>query len=696
MRTSSDTTILRNLLCIGLLLIAASATGQVKHRIILLADGQKDSIVLRWAPTTPLAWQQGNADGYIVERFTISRNGELLTQPEPERRLLSPQPIKPLPDNQWQAIVDKNEYAEAVQGLIYEASEAPTDDSWASIMERRQEQEQRYGFALFLCDIYPDVANAAALRWVDRDVKPGEQYAYRIRLANVLEGMDFEPTTVVLTANDAFKTPLITRIQARFLDRQVDLSWPIQDHKGFYTGYYIERSTDSINFVSLTELPVPPMSEDEDPIETYYTDSIPENGTTYYYRIRGFTPFATLSQPSPVVSGKGQRIFEARPVVDTAYVMPDNSVKVRWSLDPMCYPVVKEVAVYCSQFHDGPYERVNAQTLPATANETTDKPREWLNSYYRVHAYGNQPDLVAVSFPFFVQREDSIPPAPPTGLKGKADTTGVVYLQWAPNTEDDIYGYRVFRGNSPDEEFAEATVAPLADVHFRDSINLNTLTSNVYYKVIALDKRYNASDYSELLAIRRPDTIPPVPPVIMSSGIDKHVVFLELEYGISKDVSRYELYRETENGLPEQIKTWLHTGDMATRITDSLADQGYRYRYIVTAVDSSENRASTTSKFIYYETGLRPAITEVNITADREQKKLILQWKYPLAAEVERYFIYRAKEGEQMILYKTVDGSQTTWEDTELNPNNRYRYKLRALLKNGANSIMSKEWEVVY
>lgn len=690
------TNILQTLLCLSLLLVGFTATGQVKHRIILLANGQTDSIVLRWAPTTPLAWEQGNVGGYIVERFTISRNGELLTQPEPEKRLLSPQPIKPLPDNQWTGVVANNEYAEAVQGLIYEATEAPTDDSWASIMERRDELEQRYGFALFLCDIYPEIADAAALRWVDRDVKPGEQYAYRIRLADVLEGMDFEPTTVVLTATDAFKTPLITRIQARFLDHKVDLSWPIHDHKGFYTGYYIERSTDSINFVSLTEMPVPPMSEDEDPVETYYTDSIPENGVTYYYRIRGFTPFATVSEPSPVVSGEGQRLFEARPVVDTAYVMADNSVKVRWALDPMYHPVVKEVAVYCSQYHDGPYERVNKQALPVTATEIIDEPRQWLNSYYRVHAYGNQPDLVAVSFPYFVQREDSIPPAPPVGLKGKADTTGIVYLQWMPNTEDDMYGYRVFRGNSPNEEFAEVTAAPLADAHFRDSINLNTITSNVYYKVIALDKRYNASDYSEMLTIRRPDTIPPVPPVIVRSGIDKHVVFLELEYGNSSDVAYYELHREIENQNSELVRTWPHTNNMESRIVDSLAEQGYRYRYIVTAVDSSDNRSRVTSKYIHYETGLRPAITDVKLKVDREEKKVIIEWNYPLAAEVERYFIYRAKEDEQLILYKTVDGSQNKWEDTELNPNNRYRYKLRALFKNGANSVMSKEWEVRY
>lgn len=37
------------------------------------------------------------------------------------------------------------------------------------------------------------------------------------------------------------------------------------------------------------------------------------------------------------------------------------------------------------------------------------------------------------------------------------------------------------------------------------------LNSNVYYRVAALDNRFNESEQSEFIHLNRPDTIPPAP-----------------------------------------------------------------------------------------------------------------------------------------------------------------------------------------
>jgi hypothetical protein len=46
--------------------------------IYLLADGRKDSVVLRWVPSTDILWKMGNKYGYLIERYTIMRNGTMV------------------------------------------------------------------------------------------------------------------------------------------------------------------------------------------------------------------------------------------------------------------------------------------------------------------------------------------------------------------------------------------------------------------------------------------------------------------------------------------------------------------------------------------------------------------------------------------------------------------------------------------
>src|SRR5690606_9569199 len=68
-----------------------------------------NSVLLRWAPTAPVTWQKGNMYGYIIERYTIKRDGQLL--PRQEKILLTPEPLKADPLAQWEQMVHENQYA---------------------------------------------------------------------------------------------------------------------------------------------------------------------------------------------------------------------------------------------------------------------------------------------------------------------------------------------------------------------------------------------------------------------------------------------------------------------------------------------------------------------------------------------------------------------------------------------------------
>jgi hypothetical protein len=89
--------------------------------------------------------------------------------------------------------------------------------------------------------------------------------------------------------------------------------------------------------------------------------------------------------------------------------------------------------------------------------------------------------------------EDSIPPLIPQGLEGYVDTLGTVRLKWMANTDADLLGYRIYRGQTEGEELIPLTDVAVKTNEYLDSVNLYNLNTKVYYAVAALDKRVRRS-----------------------------------------------------------------------------------------------------------------------------------------------------------------------------------------------------------
>jgi hypothetical protein len=81
-----------------------------------------DSILLRWAPTDKEIWKLGNQYGYVVERYTILRKGELTD--DKARLLLTPTPLQPAPIEIWEPHEDEK-YAAIAAQCIFGESEIP-------------------------------------------------------------------------------------------------------------------------------------------------------------------------------------------------------------------------------------------------------------------------------------------------------------------------------------------------------------------------------------------------------------------------------------------------------------------------------------------------------------------------------------------------------------------------------------------
>ena len=257
-------------------LFEGNAFAQVDNKLVSVALVKKDSIILRWVPSTIPVWQVGVKYGYVIKRYTIAKGGVFIPDGLSNGDLLTPTPILPASNDAFEIIASSDPRIAVVQEAIYGTDfQLPAEgQDFSGFMKAYDDLEVRFGFALFMCDLSSVIAKAAGLQFIDRNVLPDERYAYSISLVNVPDGMQVDPSVIVLDAGQVTVLPEIVQVQAVFLDKAVKLQWPVIFYEGTYTAYSIEKSTDGINFAPVSDLPVVNISEEESPGYFVYTDSL--------------------------------------------------------------------------------------------------------------------------------------------------------------------------------------------------------------------------------------------------------------------------------------------------------------------------------------------------------------------------------------------------------------------------------------
>lgn len=673
--------------------------------LYLLADGRKDSVVLRWVPSSDILWKMGNKYGYLVERFTVLRNGVTVPGGNKQAKLLTTEPLRPWAKARLEKLVQKDEYAGVVEEALYEndfnvqlKSESPS-----GILSQVQQSQNRFGFALLVCDFSPEVARAAALRLVDPKPVAGERYIYRVRIAlpdSLQHTIAYKPGVTMLGPEEPFLRPSIRDLKAEFGNRAVALSWNQEMLHGVYSAYNIERSIQGGPFQKVNLQPylqmTAPRGNDK---YAYYVDSLPGNYVACAYRVTGLTPFGDAGAWSDTVSGEGLSRLDYRPVFDSVYLTASgNSAVVKWSLPDSLRGKITGVYVSRAPKNQGPYTDINKEPFPPGQGQAIDPLVTGTSNYYKlrlVEKDGNQMS----SLPWFLPKQDSIPPAVPAGLRGISDRKGLARIHWQPNTEKDLKGYRLFRSQVKDGEYVEITKGPVTDTAFTDTLNLAFTNSFVYYKLIALDHYYNSSAFSAPLAVRRPDTIPPMPAVFTGVNRKDTLVYLSFLPSADKDVKNYSLYRYNKGEKKrELVAIFPVRGRRETTCTDDPAagELGQTLVYELEVSDSSDNRSVARSGDLFYETGFRRPVHVVKAAADRDGREIRLSWVCELK-DIDKFIVYRTvNDNPNFQSYATLAGNKLEFEDRDLHVSNTYKYKIKAVLKSGIESLMTKGMTVSY
>ncbi len=658
-------------------------------KLILRHWVDEDGVSLRWGVSDKTLWKSGIEFGYIVERHTLERDGVPILDSEIE--VLTGGPIKPIPLPEWENLVQGNDMAAVAAQAIYGDSFTVNEDGEDHLMKvvnESSELDQRFAFSMFAIDQDFEVAQYAGMGFRDTEVKKNEKYLYSLKLAQELKDFYAGETIALVDPTVLGALPTPYDFAAYYYNNAFVLIWEYDALVEYYTSYDLERSSDGKNFKKVNTAPITKLATTK-VSGISFTDSIPEYGKKYWYRIKGRNLFNKIGPVSDAVSVKAFKELMAGPEITESKIISDKKAIIHWTFPDDEGWKLTSFEILRSDRAIGPFLNLG-KSLEKMARSFEYDDLKPIN-YLKIRAFGGAGDYQDSS-PVMIQPVDSIPPTMPTGLKGTIDTTGVVHLSWNPNSDLDLKGYSVLRSDSPNKEFTKITKEEWKGIEFRDSVNLSTYNQHVFYRIMASDLRYNESLPSDTLRLARPSKIPPTSPVFKGYEQLGDTIHLVWSPSSSVGLAKQVIYRKVANTGQKSWASIFETSDISiNEFKDVNAQPNTKYQYTLVAVGQNEleSKPSPILSIIAPKKLQQPQVKALYAQVDREQKSIQLSWRYKQPNVMEFQLFKKTGEGS-FTLFKTLPSEIDQFLDQNLIPNTRYSYGIKAIFKNGATSAWNE------
>jgi len=517
---------------------------------------------------------------------------------------------------------------------------------------------------------------------IDKEFDKNKTYVYKIEV---------ETLTPVYLYIDANRNTVYSKIEEFELSldrkRTVVVEWNSNAVQKESLGFLIEHSMDEEREGTyLSELPHIPFKsqfEVQDKLATVIDNA--EQGHWHYYRVIGLDPFGY-----PSLKSEWKRIYVPLLINADVYIDTIIAKDTERIIKGITGIYEKNTRIDSwellrSEQKDTGYEVVVTQPFVDTMTTfTLNGKSSGDHFYYKLRAI-NKDDTVS-SLPYYFFTLDQAPPVPPTQLAGEIDSSGIVRLSWTASIDNDIRGYKVYRGNQKREEFIERTTRLSTDLSFTDTLALDNLTSEVYYFVKSIDMNYNISSESDTVLLLKPDTIPPMAAAFKNIKIVDTSIVLTWANSQSTDLSRTLLIRNKFDTIA------LEAGQ--TTYTDFEVLPARHYSYELLTQDKSQNQSTSQPISQYYETGFRKPLRGFDALVNRDENHVQLTWKAP-QEDVFSYQLFRSKNDGKLGLYKTLDPSEVQYIDTQLSIGSKYTYSIKYINQKGIHSLPANA-QVIY
>ena len=367
-------------------------------------------------------------------------------------------------------------------------------------------------------------------------------------------------------------------------------------------GFFVEHSIDQeIEGSYLNELPhIPFKSQFEKEDKKANVIDTPQQGHWHYYRVHGLDPFG-----HPSLKSEWKRIYV--PLLINAHVQIDTIVanntarEIQVSAASLGTKInIDSWILLRSEQKDSGYGVVTTLSYTdSIASFTVNGKSSGDHFYYKIQAINKDDTLTSLPYYFFTL--DQVPPVPPTELNGSIDSSGLVRLNWTASIDDDIRGYKVYRGNQKREEFVERTTSLSTELSYTDTLALDNLTSEVYYYVRSIDLNFNVSSESDTILLIKPDTIAPMPAAIKGIQMVDTSIVISWANSDSEDLMKTVLVRNKVDSIQ------LEVGQSTYTDYDLIPARQYTYQLITK--DKSNNQSASQEVGQYYETGYRKPLS---------------------------------------------------------------------------------------
>jgi len=639
-----------------------------KMSLVIIARSYQDHIVLRYDPTSPILLYQANKFGFIVEKanFIPGISFDKLTF-----TAITGSPFIRWNEQKWRTALSKD----STKADLIALAMAYTDPSTAtgdllknglnSLMEEKNNANMRYGFAMIAANRSQVAAEGLALRVSDSAVTPGITYVYRVRINQPIQNPATDMAYVKVTCqnfNDQYlKNDKVVKIVED--DGAVTFSFPESSE---YYAFSAERSdNDGASYQKRTNTPVLNFKPTgyEGSTDFAYRDTSLTNYKKYHYRILVSTVFADELVLAEFEAIPRDKTPPPAPFLISAIHVKPGEVELQWEMTGKPVADLKGFMVGRGISENGNYNQISKGILPIASRKFTDTGFDPLGpNYYLVEAVDTAGNS-SRSYPAYVTLIDSIPPAEPVISSAKIDSTGKVTIKVKPNTEKDFMGYQLLKANAREHEFSVVTETfkdSLGRTTFmmNDSTTLNTLTKNIYYKVIAFDTHFNQSAPSKIIELTKRDTIPPVSPLITGFAVNDTSVVIRFANSSSEDAVRNILLRREKAG--DKFDTiFLNSDSRIIRFIDAKIVGGRTYEYAMVAKDDG-GLFSKISKSIQVKTLLNNRIPKPKLEGnyDLQNKKISLSFVVDdrLKNRKLKVELYKRSEiNSAWINFKTID-----------------------------------------
>ncbi|MGI6573249.1 MAG: fibronectin type III domain-containing protein [Fermentimonas sp.] len=637
---------------------AEETEGIIKASIKMMVKGYKDNrMVLRWSVDETAAWPFMQHTGVWIDYVVLDENNKYIGD---SWTRLNPEPVMAWPADKLKQLVtpQSDENLLIAAQALYGSIGADTDDTnMGGIMEGEMAYSNIISLAMLAADRLPQAADVLGLRYEYKvDINSDYKYGYRIYPAGTHPLFEVDTAYYLYPGGAINDVRAPSLVQARGKDGYIEIYWPKGTGRNNFTYYNVERSEDGKTFHKIHEKP---LVFNMDVINEFvYADSV-QNYKTWYYRVNGIDAFGDESYWCPTVWAMGRNLTPPTPVFLSGTIdKTDGVVQLKWQTPPD--EDLKGYVIRRGRSREVLDEAVTPTMLPPTTTTYTDKPDDLVEGvYYQLLAVDTALNYSYSNIPYFFVH-DTIPPLPPTGLKGSIDTTGVVRLSWNLDYDDNVYAYRVFVSNNIGTSFSPASSALVEDTVFVDSISRTLTNREIYYRVLAIDGNNNQSPMSNILVLKRPKFAPSPAPVIGLFTIrDEEVSFDMSVYPDEENVAIYIFRKEVDE------EKWVPIDSIPpnrTSYTDNTVEAGKTYQYMLRTKDIFNMYSHESFPLEVYVYRLAKNAPDIVFKVSLDKNTAKLNWVKP-KEPVSFYILYK-DSGKGLMQYKSFNNNEFSFSET--------------------------------